>query len=247
MPCPGSGSISPHRKTREPQSAETLHWKLLSTRIGLGRESSILLLCESHEMSHYYASLVLLLIQVTGLRAVFGLSVYGGKSLPLSVCILRIFLWTYEKRVLSKLIVFSCASLSFCLWSLVKIPFLSLKDDQDVRDSKCLGPLRPLIFPSRTTHTRFFPKKHGFSYSYLLVGIPVGWRGSIASMISADGKKGDSTALEAWFSVNAGDYLYRGDDMIGLDGKLGMYLKTQVCSFSIKPPFVPDILGRERP
>ena len=46
--------------------------------------------------------------------------------------------------------------------------------------------LKPLLFPSRTSHMRLFPKNHSFSYSYLLVGIPVGWRGSTGSLISAD-------------------------------------------------------------
>ena len=45
---------------------------------------------------------------------------------------------------------------------------------------------RPLFFPSRTTQTRLFPKSHSFSYSYLLVGIPVGWRGSVGGMLAAD-------------------------------------------------------------
>ncbi|KAL8910450.1 MAG: hypothetical protein Q9171_004244 [Xanthocarpia ochracea] len=36
--------------------------------------------------------------------------------------------------------------------------------------------MKPLLFPSKTSHTRLFPKKHSFTYSYLLVGIPVGWR-----------------------------------------------------------------------
>ena len=91
--------------------------------------------------------------------------------------------------------------------------------------------LRALIFPSRTSHTRFFPKKHSFSYSYLLVGIPVGWRGSIRSLLSADLDSLQREGLlrkRSWFSVEGADYLHRGYDARGLQGKLESYLKTQV-------------------
>ena len=91
------------------------------------------------------------------------------------------------------------------------------------------NPLRPLILPSRTTHTRLFPKKHSFSYSYLLVGIPVQWRGLVAGMIGVNGSTaGTVEGSKAWFSVHAEDYLSRGDSQQGLDGKLRLYLETQV-------------------
>lgn len=93
------------------------------------------------------------------------------------------------------------------------------------------GNLRPLVIPSRTSHTRLFPKKHSFSYSYLLVGIPIGWRGSLRSLLSADLDSIENDGLrprKAWFSVEAADYLHRGYDVHGLSGKLRTYLKTQV-------------------
>ena len=93
------------------------------------------------------------------------------------------------------------------------------------------GNLRPLVIPSRTSHTRLFPKKHSFSYSYLLVGIPIGWRGSLNSLLSADLDSIEKDGLrpkKGWFSVEAVDYLHRGYDVHGLSGKLGTYLKTQV-------------------
>ena len=96
--------------------------------------------------------------------------------------------------------------------------------------------LKPLLFPCRTSHTRFFPKKHAFSYSYLFVGIPVGWRGSIGSILSADlesledKKQTDSPSegRKAWFSVESTDYLARGFHSAGLQGKLQDYLRSQV-------------------
>ncbi|KAI1086770.1 hypothetical protein F5B19DRAFT_118160 [Rostrohypoxylon terebratum] len=86
------------------------------------------------------------------------------------------------------------------------------------------GPGRPLLFPCKTTHTRFFPKKHSFEYSYLLVGIPVGWTGTAGGMISNDG---NGTGTKGWYNVNAADYLERGGGHLGLRGKLDAYLKSR--------------------
>ena len=91
--------------------------------------------------------------------------------------------------------------------------------------------LKPLIFPCRTNHTRFFPKRHSFSYSYLFVGIPVGWCGSVGSFLSADirlTKDSVKSPENAWFSVESSDYLARGESRTGLRGKLDAYLQSQV-------------------
>ena len=89
--------------------------------------------------------------------------------------------------------------------------------------------LRPLMIPCRTTHTRLFPAKHSFSYSYLLVGIPVGWTGRAGTILSADRHlrplPGDTR--RTWFSVEAEDYLERGSHPEGLHGKLFQYLRSQ--------------------
>lgn len=89
---------------------------------------------------------------------------------------------------------------------------------------------KPLIFPCRTSHTRFFPQKHSFSYSYLCVGIPVGWRGRCGSMLSAEVREGKR---QGWFHVNAEDFLERGMEGLGLRGKLERYLVGQVCCLHI--------------
>ena len=94
--------------------------------------------------------------------------------------------------------------------------------------------LKPLVFPCQTTHTRMFPKKHSFSYSYLFIGVPVGWQGSIGSFLSVDLESSSpksrrpSPTSKSWFSVEAEDHLSRGADVDGLRGKLEAYLKTQV-------------------
>ena len=94
-----------------------------------------------------------------------------------------------------------------------------------------LSPLKPILFPCQTSHTRIFPQKHSFSYSYLLVGIPVGWRGWISSLLTADLKTLPWRGRElktGWFNVDSADYLARGDSIYGLRGKLDTYLESQV-------------------
>lgn len=107
----------------------------------------------------------------------------------------------------------------------------SEKTDQS-RNDLDIPFMKPLIFPCKTSHTRLFPKKHSFSYSYLFVGVPVGWRGSIGSLLSADTdsiENNGSHRNRGWFSVEGADYLHRGYDVRGLRGKLVAYLELQVC------------------
>ena len=184
-------------------------------------------------MHIHHAVLLLPLGLVVILRCFFGAESVGVKK----VLILRCLLWIYQSGLVpeSRNVYFLCLGvfLSFLSVSL----FASAKDCPPSEDSGRLHHLQPLIFPSRTTHTRLFPKKHGFSYSYLLVGIPVGWKGSIASMVSADVDVfEDRQASESWFSVNAEDHLDRGQDKTGLIGKLCTYLESQVRG--LRPQFL---------
>jgi len=81
--------------------------------------------------------------------------------------------------------------------------------------------LPPLLFPSKTAHSRMFPRKHSFGYSYLLVGIPIGVRGRISTVLSVDSQQ------RGWFVVNPADYLDRGVGQFSLAEKLKRYLHTQ--------------------
>lgn len=93
------------------------------------------------------------------------------------------------------------------------------------------SPMKPVMFPCRTSHTRLFPKKHSFSYSYLFVGIPVGWRGYVSTILSADLESlpwKNGAPRNGWFNVDSADYLARGKNPHGLQGKLDDYLETQV-------------------
>ncbi|TVY55230.1 hypothetical protein LSUE1_G010076 [Lachnellula suecica] len=97
-------------------------------------------------------------------------------------------------------------------------------------------PAKPMFFPCRTNHVRMFPTKHTFSYSYLMVGIPVGWKGSTGGMLSADVENEPASWYEkwpslkpssSWFTVNGDDYFERGHLKGGLETKLRNYLRTQ--------------------
>ncbi|QIW94623.1 hypothetical protein AMS68_000141 [Peltaster fructicola] len=83
------------------------------------------------------------------------------------------------------------------------------------------NPLPPLLIPSRTTHSRFVPKKHSFSYSYLFVGVPVGVTGRFGSALSVD------CAKRGWFHVDAADHLSRATSTKTLSEKLSAYLHSQ--------------------
>ncbi|OTB06939.1 hypothetical protein M426DRAFT_318313 [Hypoxylon sp. CI-4A] len=94
------------------------------------------------------------------------------------------------------------------------------------------SPGRPLLFPCQTTHTRFFPKKHSFSYSYLLVGVPIGWTGAAGGMIASHEH---ASGADGWYRVNAADYLERGNGHLGLRGKLDAFLESQGVDASRYP------------
>lgn len=120
------------------------------------------------------------------------------------------------------------------------------------------GPGKVLIFPSRTTHMRLFPKKHHFSYSYLVVGIPVGWEGSISGLLSVGVEASwglsswftpSSWFQKGWFTVDDRDFFERGHSSTGLRGKLETYLETQVWTQLRLPSslIANDIRGWIRP
>jgi DUF1365 family protein len=80
----------------------------------------------------------------------------------------------------------------------------------------------PWLLPSRTSHTRFFPRKHSFAYTLLQVVVPVGSRGRFGSLASV----GD-VQRRGWFHVQASDYLERNSTETDLKAKLRSYLQQQ--------------------
>lgn len=81
--------------------------------------------------------------------------------------------------------------------------------------------LPPLLIASRTNHARIVPEKHAFSYSYLFVGIPVGFQGSVNGVLSVDSEHPD------WFDVQSKDFLFRSKTQRGFEEKLKRYLHAQ--------------------
>ncbi|KAJ6104625.1 hypothetical protein N7523_010945 [Penicillium sp. IBT 18751x] len=101
---------------------------------------------------------------------------------------------------------------------------------------------KPLLFPTRLTHSRMFPEKYNYWINYFLVGIPIGLRGHIGSLMAIDSdamsshstSKGFFTSLLTkvqkkllWFRVDPSLYLHRGDGHLGLVAKLESFLKEQ--------------------
>lgn len=99
------------------------------------------------------------------------------------------------------------------------------------------GPGKVLLFPCKTTHSRLFPEKHSFDYSYLVVGLPVGWEGISGGLVSSSSAKQSwlSSFRKGWYHVDPADYLERGDGHLGLRGKLDKYLKSQVRAGERRP------------
>ncbi|MBE3048045.1 DUF1365 family protein [Candidatus Bathyarchaeota archaeon] len=123
------------------------------------------------------------------------------------------------------------------IFGLVPAFFILLKPHQYLAllfDSSDAAPTelgKPALFKCRTTHRRLSPKIHSFGYSYLVAGIPVGWKGRAWGILAADGYKG-----AAWFKVRCGDHLHRGGSELGLRGKLNAYLSAEVSGGNSPQP-----------
>ena len=84
---------------------------------------------------------------------------------------------------------------------------------------------KPLIIPGRISHTRLCPKHHSFSYSYLMVGIPIHSSNRGNWLLSVDERL---WWKRGWLRVEAGDHLGRGGNNEGIYHKLQSYLESQV-------------------
>jgi hypothetical protein len=181
---------------------------------------------ESSLLSLLPLAAVLLFGKAVDIALVFGFGIYRNRET------VQGFLNAY----LNPAIAIDIVKAATALFSLLQITryILGLKCPSSPADD---FPVKPILFPCRTSHVRMFPTKHGFSYSYLLAGIPVGWKGSVGGMLSED----DNTGLApwysrlfslnpggAWYSINGDDYLDRGHVESGLQGKLEKYLIGQV-------------------
>ena len=91
---------------------------------------------------------------------------------------------------------------------------------------KPISPInKPLIIPGRISHARLFPKHHSFSYSYLMVGIPIHSPNRGNWLLSVDER---AWWKRGWLRVQAEDHLGRGGNEDGIYPKLQSYLQSQV-------------------
>ncbi|KGO72974.1 hypothetical protein PITC_062020 [Penicillium italicum] len=59
---------------------------------------------------------------------------------------------------------------------------LVLWSDEDPKAGKTLLG-RPQLYPARLTHAHFFPEKYHYWINYFLVGIPIGLRGRVGTVV----------------------------------------------------------------
>ncbi|KAK3403052.1 hypothetical protein B0T20DRAFT_14361 [Sordaria brevicollis] len=133
-------------------------------------------------------------------------------------------------RVAQTFVVTAAVFLLFQLIQILRLKWTTLET------SEWDGHGQVLLLPCRTTHTRLSPKSHTFSYAYLVVGVPVGYRGNVANMVSVGVKRSSNWASwlssssqvqKAWFDVDASDYLQRQSEELTLREKLDNYFETQ--------------------
>ena len=89
----------------------------------------------------------------------------------------------------------------------------------------------PLLFPSRLSHARRFPEieRYKYWYDYFMVGIPVGLRGHIGSLLSIDNLPAhEEYGEKCWFTIDPRYYLDRGSGDRCLREKLDVFLQSQV-------------------
>lgn len=117
---------------------------------------------------------------------------------------------------------------------------LVLWSDGDPEDEKTLLG-RPQLYPAHLTHARFFPEKYHYWINYFLVGVPIGLRGRVGSVVSIESDQHIPVTnpiyaflkrifrIPLWFRIDTSWYLHRGDGHVTLAAKLERFLKERVC------------------
>lgn len=128
--------------------------------------------------------------------------------------------------------------------------WLPASDPGALQRNEWLG--KPLLFPTKLSHSRMFPERYNYTYNYFLVGVPIGLRGRVGSVLSIDtaqpapddaNKPTQST--KCWFKIDQRYYLEPGNHPQGLEGKLHRYLRSRV---GLRAPSMPlkSLLTRRR-
>lgn len=178
-----------------------------------------------------------LLVSIVGAVAILYLFAGSSTDLLLNACLLAYWNRASVLSIIEKCSDYLRGSLSSIFYVVIGhfavVALLAGKDTWQ-------GPHRPYLIPCRTSHTRLFPKKHSFSYSYLTVGVPVGYKGTMNGLVKTDMPPSTSRIgwllrplFWRWFSVRACDHLQRGHKELDLRAKLNNYLASEVSLLGI--------------
>ncbi|KAL4915994.1 hypothetical protein BDW62DRAFT_218974 [Aspergillus aurantiobrunneus] len=88
---------------------------------------------------------------------------------------------------------------------------------------------KPLLFPARLSHARRFPQteRYNYWYDYFMIGIPVGPRCRIGSLISIDNRPDCERPWEkCWFTIDPAYYLDPGSGVRSLEEQLHIFLQN---------------------
>ncbi|KAL5338569.1 hypothetical protein BJX70DRAFT_194778 [Aspergillus crustosus] len=134
---------------------------------------------------------------------------------------------------------------------------------------------QPQLLPTQVSHTRLGTGRYNYTVPHFLVGTPVGLHGRIGNVLSLDEPEAQSQSqsqshgdshqsrtqtagpmqylhpnLESWFTVHAHHHLHKGNDAVGLQGKLHQFLVSQGQDPSEWPHAylvtMPQFLGYQR-
>ena len=153
---------------------------------------------------------------------------------------IAIVTFPYRSALYSYLLLVLPPGLLICLIVSALLRFL-VGPLQKIPTATWHGPGQPYLIPCRTTHSRLFPVKHSFSYYYLAVGIPVGFKGNVKGMIGIDDRLTSSIWTKfpfsdlfacSWFSIRASNHLQRGQEELSLRQRLDLYLQSEVRALS---------------
>jgi putative effector of murein hydrolase LrgA (UPF0299 family) len=164
---------------------------------------------------------------------------------PILVDVLHHIGWIKTVKILIPFFLLAVSS-TLLVWvsmvAFVKRKLVLWSDGDPKVEKTLLG--RPLLYPARLTHARFFPEKYHYWINYFLVGVPVGLGGRVGAVVSIESDQSDQHTpvtspfhsfvkrifrIPLWFRIDTSWYLHRGDGHLTLAAKLEHFLKERVC------------------
>ncbi|KAJ5257719.1 hypothetical protein N7524_009275 [Penicillium chrysogenum] len=162
---------------------------------------------------------------------------------PILVDVLHHIGWIKTVKILIPFFLLAVSS-TLLVWvsmvAFVKRKLVLWSDGDPKVEKTLLG--RPLLYPARLTHARFFPEKYHYWINYFLVGVPVGLGGRVGAVVSIESDQSDQHTpvtspfhsfvkrifrIPLWFRIDTSWYLHRGDGHLTLAAKLEHFLKER--------------------